>query len=43
MSYPATRFLLLLKKKGVDVRTDLFTVEDVRREILTVMGGKSHA
>ena len=38
-----TRFMLALKRQGVDVRTDVFTVEQARDEILRVAGGRRHA
>ena len=38
-----TRFMLALKRQGVDVRTDVFTVEQAREEILRVAGGRHHA
>jgi len=38
-----TRFMLALKQQGVDVRTDIFTVEQAREEILRVAGGYRHA
>jgi len=38
-----TRFMLALKRQGVDVRTDIFTVEQARAEILRAMGGCHHA
>jgi energy-coupling factor transport system ATP-binding protein len=38
-----TRFMLALKRQGVDVRTDIFTVEQAREEILRVAGGRHHA
>ncbi len=34
-----TRVMLALKEKGVDVRTDIFTVEDAKAELLRVMRG----
>ena len=38
-----TRFMLELKKRGVEVRTDIFTVEQARDEILRIAGGTRHA
>lgn len=38
-----TRFMLALKRQGVNVRTDVFTVEQAREEILRVAGGRHHA
>ncbi len=38
-----TRFMLELKQRGVDVRTDIFTVEQAKAEILRISGGKRHA
>ncbi|MBE6637813.1 MAG: energy-coupling factor transporter ATPase [Ruminococcaceae bacterium] len=38
-----TRFMLALKARGVDVRTDVFTVEEARAEILRVRGGDGRA
>ncbi|MBE6622066.1 MAG: energy-coupling factor transporter ATPase [Ruminococcaceae bacterium] len=38
-----TRFMLALKQRGVDVRTDVFTVDQARDEILRVAGGNRHA
>ena len=33
-----TRFMLALKKRGIDVRTDIFTVEQAKNEILRISG-----
>lgn len=38
-----TRFMLELKKRDVEVRTDIFTVEQARDEILRIAGGTRHA
>ena len=38
-----TRFMLALKKRGIDVRTDIFTVEQARNEILRISGRSRHA
>ncbi|MBQ4064883.1 MAG: energy-coupling factor transporter ATPase [Clostridia bacterium] len=38
-----TRFMQALKHQGVDVRTDIFTVEQARDEILRVAGGGHRA
>ncbi len=38
-----TRFMQALKRQGVDVRTDVFTVEQAREEILRVSGGGRRA
>ena len=38
-----TRFMLALKKRGIDVRTDIFTVEQAKNEILRISGRSSHA
>ena len=38
-----TRFMLALKKRGIDVRTDIFTVEQARNEILRISGRSLHA
>ncbi len=38
-----TRFMQALKKQGVDVRTDVFTVEQAREEILRAAGGGRRA
>ena len=38
-----TRFMLALKKQGIDVRTNIFTVDQAREEILRVAGGAHHA
>ena len=34
-----TSFMLSLKKRGIDVRTDIFTVDDARLEIKRLIGG----
>ena len=38
-----TRFMLALKKRGIDVRTDIFTVEQAKNEILRISGRSLHA
>ncbi len=38
-----TRFMLALKKRGIDVRTDIFTVEQAKNEILRISGRSRHA
>ncbi len=38
-----TRFMQALKRQGIDVRTDIFTVEQAREEILRVAGGGRRA
>ncbi len=38
-----TKFMLSLKNKGVDVRTDIFTVDEAKAEILSKMGGRGNA
>lgn len=38
-----TRLLLALRRRGVKVRTDLFTVDEAKDEILALMGGKPNA
>lgn len=38
-----TSFMLALRSKGVDVKTDIFTVEAARREIRRVLGGEGNA
>ncbi len=38
-----TRFMIALKKRGVNVRTDIFTVDDAKDEILAYMGGRTDA
>ena len=38
-----TKFMRSLKSKGVDVRTDIFTVDEAKAEILSKMGGCGNA
>ncbi len=38
-----TRFMLALRKRGIDVRTDIFTVEEAKDEIIRVSGGRHRA
>ena len=38
-----TKFMRALKNKGVDVRTDIFTVDEARAEILSKIGGRGNA
>ncbi|MBO5039875.1 MAG: energy-coupling factor transporter ATPase [Clostridia bacterium] len=38
-----TKFMRELKSKGVDVRTDIFTVDEARAEILSKIGGRGNA
>lgn len=38
-----TKFMLALKSKGIDVRTDIFTVDEAKAEILSKMGGRGNA
>ncbi len=38
-----TKFMLALKNKGVEVRTDIFTVDEAKAEILSKMGGRGNA
>ena len=38
-----TKFMRALKNKGVDVRTDIFTVDEAKAEILSKMGGYGNA
>ena len=38
-----TKFMRALKSKGVDVRTDIFTVDEARAEILSKIGGRGNA
>ncbi len=38
-----TKFMLELKKRGVDCRTDIYTVEQARDEILRLAGGGKNA
>ena len=38
-----TAFMISLKKRGIDVRTDIFTVDDARLEIKRLIGGGVNA
>lgn len=38
-----TKLMIALKKMGIDIRTDIFTVDEARAEILSYKGGKSNA
>ena len=38
-----TAFMISLKKRGIDVRTDIFTVDDARNEIKRLIGGGINA
>ncbi|MBQ7125307.1 MAG: energy-coupling factor transporter ATPase [Clostridia bacterium] len=38
-----TKFMLKLKSEGVNVRTDIFTVEQAKKEIMDIVGGKKNA
>ncbi len=38
-----TRFMIELRSRGLDVRTDIFTVEQARDEILRIAGGRKNA
>ncbi len=38
-----TKFMRALKNRGVDVRTDIFTVDEAKAEILLKMGGRGNA
>ena len=38
-----TAFMMSLKKRGIDVRTDIFTVDDARLEIKRLIGGGNNA
>ena len=38
-----TKFMIALKNRGIPVRTDIFTVDEARAEILSKMGGVNNA
>ena len=38
-----TKFMRALKDKGIDVRTDIFTVDEAKAEILSKIGGRGNA
>ncbi len=38
-----TKLMLALKRKGIDVRTDIFTVDEAKLEILSRIGGRGNA
>ncbi len=38
-----TKFMRALKARGIDVRTDIFTVDEAKAEILSKMGGRGDA
>ncbi len=38
-----TKFMIALKNRGIPVRTDIFTVDEARAEILSKMGGVKNA
>lgn len=38
-----TKFMIALKNNGIEVRTDIFTVDEAKAEILSKMGGRGNA
>ena len=38
-----TKFMISLRKKGIDVRTDIFTVDDAKKEMQHLLGGGCNA